>query len=131
MEAGNIPCRRRYFIFLMETSSDSLWKLAQELHSSASLVCRAQLAPLDLGKVQLPPCLQHTDVLSGTPPCLHLPHRTSSVLDHFTHLMFLDANTLSIITVQSKGSSGYFFKSRDSFFVRFLQREKLEHNLGT
>lgn len=98
MEAWNIPCRRRYFVSTMEASSDSLWKLAQELHSSASLVCRAHLRPLDLCKVQLIAQFLHTDFLSCTHPLGHLPNLTSSGLEYRTHLMFSGANILSIIT---------------------------------
>ena len=78
METWNIPCRRHCFIFMMETSSDSLWKLAQEPHSSASLVCGAQRAPLDLGKEQLSqrhpslPTPSSLDFLCSWP--LHTPH---------------------------------------------------------
>lgn len=63
MEAWNIPCGRRHFVFMMETSSDSLWKLVQELHFSASLVYRAHFTPLPL----IPPSAYRLPQLCTSP----------------------------------------------------------------
>lgn len=69
MEAWNIPCRRNNFVFMMETSSGSIWKLTLKLCSSTFLVCRAHLPPLHLCKAQLIP---HTSCVktSSTAPIL-------------------------------------------------------------
>lgn len=113
MEAWNIPCRRRYSAFMMEILSVSLWKLTQELHSSASGL-QVHLAPLDLCKAQFIPHLLHADFLSGTHPFssdflwLWVPHKPHVLRCIYYYL-------LTLLQWKAKGTLYYFFTSWDSF----------------
>lgn len=127
MEAWNIPCRRRYSAFMMEILSVSLWKLTQELHSSASGL-QVRLAPLDLCKAQFIPHLLHADFLSGTHPFssdflwLWVPHKPHVLRCIYYYL-------LTLLQWKAKGTLTTFHKLR-FLFVSSLQRRKLDHNLG-